>query len=130
MREALVTYLAADAGVIAVAGVNVSWGWREQGAPLPALTLVKIDGADDVILEGTSGFEDGHVQADCWGATALDAARLAKAVRTACTAAREANTGGTIQGAFVTHEQDENEGEKPERIFRTRLALRVPFNEA
>lgn len=129
MRSAFSDYLAAQTPITDLVGENLSWGWRQQGAPIPALTLIKTDGPDDVILEGTSGFVDGHVQADCWGATQAEAAQLAKAVRTACTAANLGNTGGVIQGAFVLHEQDEFEGEKPDRIFRTRLALRVPYSE-
>ncbi len=130
MRAALLAYFAADAGVSAIVADRVSFTWRTQGDPLPALVLTLTDAPDDVILEGTSGFVDGRVQADCFGATAKDAVRLAKAVRTACTAANVANTGGVVQGAFVTHEQDEFEGEKPDRIFRTRLSLRIPFTES
>jgi hypothetical protein len=130
MRSALVEFMAADAGVVGIARSNVSWGYRSQGDPLPALTLVKTDGADDVAIDGVTGFVDGHAQADCWGATAEDAANLAAAVRSAASRMNEATTGGVIQGVFVTHEQDESEGEKPDRLFRTRLALRVPYSAA
>jgi hypothetical protein len=129
MRSEFRAYLLADTGVAAIVATRVSWTWREQGTPLPALVLTKTDGADDVVLEGTSGFVDGHVQADCFASTQLSATQLAKAVRTACTAANVGNTGGVIQGAFVMHEADEFEGEAPDRIFRTRLALRIPYLE-
>lgn len=129
MRAELLTYFLGVGAVTAIVADRISWTWRGQGDPTPALVLTKTDGPDDVVLEGTSGFVDGHVQADCFATTQLAAVQLAKAVRTACTAANIGNTGGVIQGAFVLHEQDEFEGEKPDRIFRTRLSLRIPYRE-
>lgn len=129
MRAVFRTYLLGVAPVTAIVAGRISWSWREQGSALPALTLTWLDGPDDVILEGTSGFVEGRVQADCWDVTQAGAVALAKAVRRACTAANAGNTGGVIQGAFVMHEQDEFEGEKPDRLFRTRLSLRIPYSE-
>jgi hypothetical protein len=127
MRAELVAYYLADPGVAAIAGVNVSWGWRLQGSPLPAATLFKTDGPDDVTLDGASGFVDGRVQIDCYGATLLDSSNLADAIRAASAGVNVATT-GVIQGAFVLHEADENEGEKPDRVFRTRLSLRIAYS--
>ena len=130
MEEQFLASLLADARVFALAGDNVSWSWPDQGAPLPRITLTKTDGPRDPLLAGgVSGFVDGHVQADCWGATQLAAKQLARAL-VACVVGLNVDlTNGIIQGAFVDHEHDESEGEKPDRIFRTRLSLRVPYTE-
>lgn len=128
MKTALRAFYAADASIAALAGENVSWGWRLQASPVPALTLITTDGPEDWLLAGgVSGFVLGEVQADCWGSTQADADSLAVAVKRASASIRAINTGGVIQGVFVVHSSDEFEGEKPERLFRVRLALRVPF---
>jgi hypothetical protein len=136
MEEALLAFLLADAGVVAAVAVNkrgapcVSWSWREQGSPVPAITLIKVDGARDPLLAGgNSGFVDSHVQVDCWGAYQLDAKQAARAVVAAAQLVTEAATGGVIQGAFTLHEADTFEGETPDRLFRTMLTLRVPYVE-
>lgn len=129
MEEAFLAYLLADAGVAAAVGDRISWTWREQGSPLPAVTLTKVDGERQAVLEGYSGFVDAHVQADCWGDYQADAKAAARAIVAAAAAAREGNTGGVVQGVFVTHEHDSFEGEAPDRLFRTMLTLRVAYSE-
>lgn len=129
MRAAFYAYLVGIAGLTDIVGGQISWAWRKQGSPVPALTLIKTDGADDPTMDGPSGFVDGHVQADCYGATQLDAANVAKQLRLACAGVNLASTAGKLQGAFVLHEQDEFMGENPDRIFRTRMALRIPYSE-
>lgn len=130
MEETLLAYLLADAGISARVGSRVSWSWRKQGSAVPAITLIVTDGARDPVLDGGySGFVDGYVQADCWGALQLDAKQAARAVIAAAAACNAAATGGVIQGVFVTHEADTFEGEVPDRLFRTMLTLHVPHVE-
>lgn len=130
MEEALRAFLLGDTSITSLVGDRVSWSWREQGSPLSALTLHRTDGARDTLLSGgASGFVDGYVQADCWGALQLDAKTLARAVVRLTQTANVGNTDGVIQGVFVEHEVDTFEGESPDRVFRTRLSLRVPHNE-
>lgn len=129
MEEALLSYLLANPGLAALAFGRVSWGWREQGSAVPAVTLVHTDGPRDVALDGYTGFVDGHAQADCWGDTQMSSTLLARALVAALGGVNQASTGGVIQGAFVEHEEATFEGERPDRLFRTRLALRLPYNE-
>lgn len=130
MEEAFIAFLLADPVLKGLVGVNIALGWRTQGYLLPGLTLVRTDGKRDPLLAGgASGFVDGYLQADAWAGSAAEAKAVARALVRASQAMVSANTGGVIQGAFVEHESDEFEGEKPDRIFRTRLSLRVPYNE-
>jgi len=129
MKATFLAYLLTGPGLVALVGQNIAWSWRLQGAPLPAVTLIRTDGREDMALDGFTGFVDGYVQADCWGSTQLMADQVAgqiKALTRVTSPVILAATGGVIQGVFVMHEADEFEGEKPDRIFRTRLSLRIP----
>lgn len=129
MREALRDFLLADAGVAALVGDRLSYVWREQGSPVPAVTLTVTDTERDVALGGYTGFATGFVQIDCYGVLMADALAVHLAVVSALRGANAASTGGVIQGAFIGGDADEYEGEKPERICRIRSSVRLPYNE-
>lgn len=130
MEEALLAFLLADAGVAAIFADRIGWSWRVQGAPLPDLTLVRTDGQRDPLLAGGySGFVDGRAQVNSWASLQSAATLGARAVIQAVARANETTTGGVIQGVFVKSEQDGFEGEKPDRVFYTRLMLHIPHNE-
>lgn len=130
MEEALLAWLLADPTVTDLVADRIAWSWRKQGDPVPAIALIRTDGGRDPLLAGgASGFVDGFAQVDCWGALQSDATAVARAVVKSTENITEAGTGGVIQGVFVVHEQAMFDGERPDRLFRTRLSLRIPHNE-
>lgn len=125
MREELLAFVLADAGVQALAGDRVSWVWRKTGSSTPAATFTRTDVNPTYTLDGPDGWSATYVQLDCYGSTVAEADALERAIRARLDTARVGNTGGVIQGVFVEHGSDENEGEQPDRVFRLRLTLRV-----
>lgn len=130
MEQALLDFLADpqdSAELLGLVGDRMAWSWREQGSPLPAVTLTRTDGPRDVTLGGYTGFVDGRVDVNCWGETPPQSLQVARLVIKRLRLVNAAATNGVVQGAFVDHQVGPTfEGEKPERVFRTRLSLRVP----
>jgi hypothetical protein len=125
MRAELLAFILADATVAGLAADRGSWVWRKGGSPVPAFTLTRTDINPTYALDGPDGWAATYVQLDTYGATVADCDALESAVVARLHTAREANTGGVIQGVFVEHGSDENEGEQPDRVFRLRVSLRV-----
>lgn len=130
MRAELLAFLLGDANVASLSGGRGSWGWRKQGDPIPAFVLTRTDGKRDATLEGYSGLVETRVQLDAFGPYQADAAALAAACVARLAQCNAAATDAVIQGVFVDGETDTFEGEAPDRIFRTRLDLRVHNTEA
>ncbi len=63
MQEDLIARLATALG----SGVKVTWGWRVQGAPLPAVTLNLAAPGRDYGFEGPQALARTLVQVDVWG---------------------------------------------------------------
>ena len=89
MEAALLARLRA-AGTLA--GARVNWDLRPQNDPLPAVVLSIVSDARPLHLKGPEARRRTRVNADCWGASALEATRLAIQV---IGAAREP---ATVQG--------------------------------
>lgn len=81
MEEALITLLAGNGTLTGLVGDRLSWGSREQGAALPAVTINAISGGPIYSDEGEVGLDDIRVQIDCWASTLTSAKAVGRAVR-------------------------------------------------
>jgi hypothetical protein len=81
MEAALRTYLLAHAGLSALVGGRISWGFNSQGGPLPRVTLQRISGSPEYSDEGEAGISETRVQADCYGATSAQVRQVSEAIR-------------------------------------------------
>lgn len=125
METALVAYLLSRSPVTALTGQRITWGRREQGAPLPAIVLHRIDGAPDYHLEGPSGLVVSRVQVDCWGDTYADAKRAAEAVAAPVNGIRFTQGATRFAAVLIVDQRDSNFDESGEAIFRTSLDLSI-----
>ena len=105
MEEDLIAYLAADAGVAALAGDRVRPHLRPQGEALPSVTLSRISGGPLYADDGEVGLLSARMQIDAWGETYSSAKTLARAVTERLSAVRD-----VVQGArnfmYVTLEDE------------------------
>lgn len=102
MEADLVTFLGANAGVAAAAGItggalSISWGLPKQGWPWPALVISMVDPGREYTHGGADGLDGPRVQFDALAETDVAATALADAVRAAIEA------GGTVAGARKFH---------------------------
>jgi len=69
LEEALVARLLADETVVALVGDRVSMEERQEGDPLPAITLQLISSRRDQHMKGFQAVQRHRVQLDVWAAT-------------------------------------------------------------
>lgn len=104
-------------------GYPASWGGLGQGTALPRLALYNIAGADDVTLDGRSGWLDGRIQVDCYAATYAEAIGVAREVR----GALSGYTGGSIWSARLDATRDMTDEAGGETIQRISLSFSVQY---
>jgi len=123
MEEDLRAVLLADAGVSGLASNRVEWGSRRQGAPLPAVVLYVVSGAEGYTLKGRDGLSITRVQADCYGDTFAGAKLLSRAVIDALGGYSDTD----FPGVFHVGTRDDREGgsNEADRPFRTSLDFNV-----
>lgn len=134
MEEDLTGWLTDDGPLAALVGARVNWLLRPQGEGLGAVTLTKTD------AHRLDGSQDGHgvvwesfIQADSWGATALQAKQVARAVRARTDALSRTTHGSTLFiRAFLEVEADMGADrlESDDIVFRTRQLLKVHHQPA
>lgn len=107
--------------------LNVPVGWSEipQRTPLPFIVLVKVDGLDEVTLDGRSEFLQGRVQVDCYGRTFAQAVGLARGVTRLFSGYR----GGPIWFARQLSVRDLTEAAGGDTIQRQSLDFSVLWTE-
>jgi hypothetical protein len=86
-RQVALSVLQGASAVTALVGNRISPLTRQQDAPLPAVTMLRIAVVPANNLLGNGNLDQTRLQIDCWGATATDASGVASAVRTAMEAA-------------------------------------------
>lgn len=93
MEEELIARLLGEASLTDLVGDRISLGQRNQGDPLPALTILEISPGRRYLHSGADKTGDPRIQFDSYGATSADAL----AVRKALTAILETRkTQGTV----------------------------------
>jgi len=123
MEEAITAALLADPGLAALAADRVTWGLRQQGSALPAVVLMRVDGAPVYCDDGETGLFSGRLQVDCWGATYASAKTLARAVKALLSGARFTQGGVEFQAVWIELEQDlyeQGTGSEPD-LYRTSI---------
>lgn len=115
-------------GAPAVSGItsHVNFGEHPQGKPYPYVVLWTIGDVDGVTLEGVSGFNQGRIQADCYGRTYGTAKRLSRAVKTVLSG----YSGGALQGVFHAGSRESREGgtNEADRPFRVSLDFTLTYS--
>jgi len=81
MESALRTYLLAHAGLSALVGGRVAWGFNSQGGPLPRITLQRISGSPEYSDEGEAGISETRVQVDCFATTSAQVRAVSESIR-------------------------------------------------
>lgn len=119
MEEFLYQHLSAGLGK------PVSWGDLGSGTELPRVSLYRVSGVDDVTLEGRSGWLDGRVQVDCYGATYAQALGVSRAVTTLLSGYQ----GGPIWRAALQGIRDLTDEEGGEVIHRVSMDFAVSYRE-
>lgn len=77
MEEAIRGLMLGASAIESMLDHRVDWGLRQQGAPLPAITLHRISSVPQMNMAAASGWERTRIQVDCWGATYIAARDLA-----------------------------------------------------
>jgi hypothetical protein len=123
MEEDLRAVLLADATVTGLVIDRVDWGSRRQGAPLPAMVLYVVSGAEGYTLKGADGLSITRVQIDCYGDTYASAKTLSRAVISALGGYSDTD----FPGVFHVGTRDDREGgsNEADRPFRTSLDFNV-----
>lgn len=124
MQQALRARLLADAGVNAIAGNRIDWGWRIQGAALPAVTLLTISDPRPQHLKGFQPLRETRVQLDCWAETYGEARALAEAAIAAAVPEQSGN-GIAFNRALVDGMEDRGEQTDTGFVHRTSIDLIV-----
>jgi hypothetical protein len=128
MEEAFLAIVLRHAPLTGLVGQRIQWGGREPGA---AVALYVIGAPPDWTLNGPSGLVSARVQADCWGETYLASKAVADALQDAGPAVGQAEAGIKFKGCVRLDRQGpEGFGESPNRLYRTRIDLRVTFSPA
>jgi hypothetical protein len=81
IREALLDYLGADAGVTALVSGRIYWKRRPQGSGLPAIVCARITGGYGHTLDSGSGHAQPIIQISAVGETNASAEAVAEAIR-------------------------------------------------
>ena len=106
-------------------GYTATWGGLGQGTALPRIALYRVSGMDALTLEGRSGYLEGRVQVDIYGATYGQAVAVSRAV----TAALSGYRGGPIWFAGVESIRDRPEEDGGDVIQRVSLDIAVLYLE-
>ena len=106
MKEALRSYLCADAAIAALVDKRIAWGARPRASALPSICLHQISGVRQYAMMAPSGLVNARVQVDCWGLSQADVTAVARAVNAAIGGLRQTVGGVQMQGVFLESEQD------------------------
>jgi hypothetical protein len=120
VEEDLRALLLADAGVAAVVGTRVAWGYRPQGSPLPAVVLHIVGGTKAYHLSGESGPLQPRVQVNCLAESYLSALGVCRSVAAALSGYAGTVGGTYFQGILQDSEPrdlSDPDGATEERIF-------------
>lgn len=83
LEASIFTTLTGASGVSAIVGSRVYPIILPQKTTLPAITYLRVSGAQEISLSGHSGLESPRIQVDCWATSYAQAKSLAAAVQAA-----------------------------------------------
>lgn len=106
MEAALRTYLLASAGLSALIGDRLTWGFTSQGGALPRATMERISGGPEYADEGEISLSETRVQIDCYGATSEAVRAVYAAIRARISGAQFVQSGITFN-IFIDSVRDE-----------------------
>lgn len=127
MEEALLAHLVGNGGVRALVSDRIEWAVRGT-APCVALHLISMP--PDTTLAGQSGLVQARVQIDCWADTYLKAKQIGEAIAAALPPRRHVAGGVRFLACTVLDTDRGRFGETPNQLHRTRIDVRVAFNQA
>lgn len=128
IEEALVAYLKADPGVVAIVGSRIYPRKMPQGGQLPALVYTRIVGLHERSLTGGSGLAQGSFQFDC---NALDygtSKRLTEELRLTLDCQLGVWSGVQVQSCMVTGNFDASYEDEVE-VYRTIVEAEIWYEE-
>lgn len=120
MKEQLRTLLRADPRASEAAG-RIDWGVRVQGAPIPAVTLLRVGAPIDV----SANLRQSRIQIDVWANDYAQSDRIAKAINSILSGFRGVIDGVDFTGAFLDEERDLPEADTTGVMHRVMLDYRV-----
>ena len=80
LESELLTLLAADSAVVALAGTRLRYEWLDQNTTLPAVTLMQVSLFPEYALNLANPLNRARIQVDCWARDFESAADLGAAV--------------------------------------------------
>lgn len=127
MEADLRAHLAAAAPVAALVDDHIQWGVREEGQ---AIALHLISAPPEWHLKGSAGLTIARVQADCWASTYAAAKAIGDAVIASLPAIGQVVGQTKFRGVVPIDLERGDFGDAPNKLFRTRIDLRVSFSPA
>lgn len=81
MEEQLVARLLGTPSLSALVGNRITWGERVKKEPLPAITMLGVSPGRNYVHGGADPTGNPRFQFDCYGASAMQAKAVARALR-------------------------------------------------
>lgn len=106
VTEAVRAFLLADGTVGGLVATRIYPAVFPQGAVWPAIRITVIDGEDEFVLSGPSGFNRTNVQIDCVAETYSEMETLGRAVTARLNGFKGVASGLTVRGVYLTGKAD------------------------
>lgn len=127
MEEALLAHLVGNDAVRTLVDDRIEWAVRGATS---CVALHLISAPPDTTLSGQSGLVQARVQIDCWADSYLKAKQIGEAVIAAFPARRQVVAEVRFLACNVIDTDRSRSGETPNQLHRTRIDVRISFNQA
>jgi len=125
MEAALTAYLLAQNNLMTLIGNRLTWGRREQGKPLPAIVLHRIDGVPDYHATAASGLVESRIQADCWSSSLSEAQAVSRALEAVVSGKRFVQGTVRFDAILIADQRQDTFDETGGALYRVSLDLSV-----
>jgi hypothetical protein len=123
IEKALVNYVLAGVGIIALTSTRVYPFSRPQGSELPAITIERVSGGPLHADDGEVGLWSVHMQVDSWAIDYGSAKDIANQLQSRLSAIADVNQSGiTFRYVMLDKEQDFREGGGSEATYEHRIS--------
>lgn len=125
MEAALTAYLLSQTALMTSIGNRLTWGRREQGKPLPAIVLHRVDGVPDYHATAASGLVESRIQADCWSGSLEEAQAVASALEAVTSGQRFVQANVRFDAILIADQRQDTFDETGGALYRVSLDLSV-----